>query len=139
MPIPVTKRQKEILDFIKDFITERGYSPTLEEIRKRLKLSAVSTVHQHINALIKKGYLNRFGNLARAIEINEVAEENQNFIEIPLLGIIAAGEPIEAIEIPETVSVPKELTRGKEKHYALKVQGNSMQESGIFDSDTVIV
>jgi adenine-specific DNA-methyltransferase len=139
MPIPITKRQKEVLDFIKGFITDRGYSPTLEEIKKRLKLSAVSTVHQHINALIDKGYINKFDNLARAIEINEVKEENQNFIEIPLLGTIAAGEPIEAIEVPETVSVPKELTLGKEKHYALKVQGNSMQDSGIFDGDTVIV
>lgn len=139
MPIPITKRQKEVLDFIKKFIDEKGYSPTLEEIKKRLKLSAVSTVHQHINALIDKGYIKKFDNLARAIEINYESEENNNFIEIPLLGMIAAGEPIEAIEIPETISVPKELTLGHGRHYALKVRGDSMQDDGIFDSDTVIV
>lgn len=139
MPYPITKRQKEVFDFLKVFIDDKGYSPTLEEIKKRLRLSAVSTVHQHINALIDKGYIKRFDNLARAIEINGVAGENQNFIEIPLLGMIAAGEPIEAIEIPETVSVPKELTLGQGRHYGLKVRGDSMQNAGIFDSDTVIV
>lgn len=140
MAIPITKRQKEVLDFIKSFIKDRGYSPTLEEMKKKLRLSAVSTVHQHINALIDKGYIKKFDNLARAIEINDFNEKKQNnFIEIPLLGMIAAGEPIEAIEIPETVSIPKELTAGQERHYALKVRGDSMQDAGIFDSDTVII
>ncbi|MFA4937593.1 MAG: transcriptional repressor LexA [Patescibacteria group bacterium] len=139
MPIPITKRQKEVLDFIKKFIDEKDYSPTLEEIKKRLKLSAVSTVHQHINTLINKGYIKKFDNLARAIEINSDLKENHNFIEIPLLGIIAAGEPIEAIEIPETISIPKELTLDQGRHYALRVRGDSMQDDGIFDSDTVIV
>lgn len=140
MAIPITKRQKEVLDFIKGFIRDRGYSPTLEEIRKKLRLSAVSTVHQHIDALIDKGYIKKFDNLARAIEINDFNEKRQNnFIEIPLLGMIAAGEPIEAIEIPETVSIPKELTAGQGRHYALKVRGDSMQDAGIFDSDTVII
>src|SRR3989344_5195603 len=139
MLYPITKRQKEVFDFVKVFIDGKGYSPTLEEIKKRLKLSAVSTVHQHINALIGKGYIKRFDNLARAIEINETTEGYRNFIEIPLLGMIAAGEPIEAIEIPETLSIPKELTLGQGRHYGLKVRGDSMQDAGIFDSDTVIV
>lgn len=140
MLIPITKRQKEVYDFIKDFIDDKGYSPTHEEIKKRLRLSAVSTIHQHINALIDKGYVKKFDNLARAIEINEVPQEkNHDFIEIPLLGVIAAGEPIEAMEIPETISIPKDLTLSQGKHYALKVRGDSMQDAGIFDSDTVIV
>lgn len=139
MPYPITKRQKEVLEFIKSFIANKGYSPTLEEIRKKLRLSAVSTVHQHINALIDKGYIKKFDNLARAIEINVQSKEIGNFIELPLLGTIAAGEPIEAIEIPETVSVPRELTSKQGKHYALRVQGDSMQDAGIFDSDTVII
>lgn len=139
MPYPITKRQKEVLEFIKSFIGNKGYSPTLEEIRKKLRLSAVSTVHQHINALIDKGYIKKFDNLARAIEINVQSKEIGNFIELPLLGTIAAGEPIEAIEIPETVSVPRELTSKQGKHYALRVQGDSMQDAGIFDSDTVII
>ena len=140
MGIPVTKRQKEVLDFVKTFIDDQGYSPTLEEIKKKLHLSAVSTVHQHINALIDKGYIKKFDNLARAIEVNGRREESvNNFIEIPLLGMIAAGKPIEAIEIPETISVPKDFTSGHARHYALKVRGDSMQDDGIFDSDTVIV
>jgi len=113
--------------------------PTLEETKKRLKLSSVSTVHQHVNTLKDKGYIKKFDNLARAIEIKFESEENHNFIEIPLLGTIAAGEPIEAIEIPETISIPKELASGQGRHYALKVRGDSMQEDGIFDRDTVIV
>jgi repressor LexA len=123
MAIPITKRQKEVLYFIKGFIRDKGYSPTLEEIRKKLRLSAVSTVHQHIDALIDKGYIKKFNNLARAIEINDFNEKRQNnFIEIPLLGMITAGEPIEAIEIPETVSIPKELNAGQGRHYALRVR-----------------
>jgi|WetSurMetagenome_2_1015567.scaffolds.fasta_scaffold07428_1 adenine-specific DNA-methyltransferase len=139
MQIPITKRQKQVLDFIKTFIDEKGYSPTLEETKKSLKLSAVSTVHQHINALKNKGYLKKFDNLARAIEIRFESEENCNFIEIPLLGTITAGNPIEAIEIPETITIPKELTTNQGRHYALKVHGDSMQDDGIFDSDIVIV
>jgi len=140
MPYPITKRQKEVYDFVKTFIGDKGYSPTLEEIKKRLRLSAVSTVHQHINALIDKGYIKKFDNLARAIEVNEPEQvQDRDFIEIPLLGMIAAGEPIEAIEIPETISVPKDLTLGQGRHYGLKVKGDSMQDAGIFDSDTVIV
>src|SRR3990172_3960903 len=140
MGIPVTKRQKEVLDFVKTFIDDQGYSPTLEEIKKKLHLSAVSTVHQHINALIDKGYIKKFDNLARAIEVNGRREESvNNFIEILLLGMIAAGKPIEAIEIPETISVPKDFTSGHARHYELKVRGDSMQDDGIFDSDTVIV
>src|SRR3989304_9601238 len=99
MGIPVTKRQKEVLDFVKTFIDDQGYSPTLEEIKKRLHLSAVSTVHQHINALIDKGYIKKFDNLARAIEIKDKkAQKRASLIEIPLLGVITAGYPIEAVE-----------------------------------------
>ena len=89
MPYPITKRQKEVFDFVKVFIDGKGYSPTLEEIKKRLRLSAVSTVHQHINALIDKGYIKRFDNLARAIEINGITEEDRNFLEIPFFVIIS--------------------------------------------------
>lgn len=134
----MTRRQKEVLDFLGNYIDGHGYSPTLEEIKSNLKLSAVSTVHQHLEALIDKGYITRFDNLARAIEINPTGEEKK-LTEIPLLGIITAGEPIEAIEIPESISVPKELTAGNGRHYALRVRGDSMQDAGIFDNDTVII
>lgn len=137
---PVTKRQKEVLDFIKGFVGNNGYSPTLEEMCEALDLSAVSTAHQHIKALIRKGHLKKEGNLARAIEINEpTIQLDENLMELPLLGFIAAGEPIEAIEVPETVFVPKELTNSGSKQYALQVRGDSMQEANIYDGDTVII
>lgn len=137
---PITKRQKEVLNFVKGFIKDNGYPPILEEIRDALDLSAVSTAHQHIEVLINKGYLKKENNLARAIEINEpIIHLEEGLIEIPLLGIIAAGEPIEPIEIPETISAPKELTSPSGKQYALKVQGNSMQDANIYDGDTIIV
>src|SRR3990167_3660226 len=137
---PITKRQKEVLDFIKGFIGNNGYPPTLEEMCEALDLSAVSTAHQHIKALINKGHLKKEGNLARAIEINNpTIQLDENLIELPLLGFIAAGEPIEAIEVPETVFVPKELTNPGSKQYALQVRGDSMQEANIYDGDTVII
>lgn len=136
---PITKRQKEILDFVRDFITDNSYPPTLNEIRENFGLSSISTVHQHINVLTNKGYLKKLNNFARAIELNNETESEQEFIEIPLLGTITAGAPIEAIEIPETISVPKELTSPNSKQYALKVKGDSMQDADIYDNDTVIV
>ena len=139
MPYPITKRQKEVFDFVKIFIGDNGYSPTLEEIKNKFELSAVSTVHQHINALIDKGYIKKLSNLARAIEINSKTKENRNFIEIPLLGVIAAGEPIEAIETPETVSVPKSILPKTGEVYALRVIGNSMVDENIGNGDIVLI
>lgn len=103
MPIPITKRQKEVLDFIKKFIGKKKYPPTLEKIRDGLKLSAVSTIHQHIQALTNKGYLKKIDKYARAIDIN-VPEV---MVKVPLLGTIVAGEPIEAIQQKEFIAVPK--------------------------------
>lgn len=136
----LTKRQKEVLDFIKEFIGDNGYPPTLEEMCEALDLSAVSTAHQHVKALINKGHIKKEENLARAIEINQpTVQLDENLRELPLLGFIAAGEPIEAIEVPETVFVPKELTNPGSKQYALRVRGDSMQEANIYDGDTVII
>jgi len=133
----LTKRQQQILDFIKRFIQRKQVPPTLEEIRRGMRLSAVSTIHQHIDTLVRKGYLNKTGNFARAIEPNEIQKEG--FVSIPLLGTIAAGEPIEAIEIPEAIFVPKQLTLPIGQHYALRVKGDSMNDVGIFTGDTVII
>ncbi|MDO8669483.1 MAG: transcriptional repressor LexA [Candidatus Buchananbacteria bacterium] len=141
MPYPITKRQKEVLDFIKSYIGHNGYSPTLEEMKKRLHLSAVSTVHQHINALIDKGYIKKFDNLARAIEIKgKKIQKRASLIEIPLLGVITAGYPIEAVERRgETIAISEEEIPSTGKHYALKVSGNSMIDEGIFDGDIVVI
>lgn len=132
----LTKRQKEILDFIEKFIKEHDYAPLLKEIRKHFHLNSVATIHEHIVGLREKGYLRKDDNQPRAIEPND---RRNGIVEIPLLGYIAAGEPIEAIESPETLEVQETMLAKSGKHFALKVKGDSMVNEGIFDGDTVIV
>jgi len=134
----LTKRQKQILDYIKNFIQDKGYSPSLEDIRRRFKLSSRSTAHYYVETLARKGYLNKLDNQARAIEITN-RKERLDLVEIPLLGVIAAGEPIEAIENPEIIKIPKSQLSKAGEHYALRVQGNSMIDEGIFDGDIVVI
>ena len=132
----LTKRQKEVLDFIKNYSKKRGYAPALEEIQKKFKLASVSTAHFHVNKLKDNGYLEKIENKARAITI----PQKESFVKLPLLGMIAAGEPIEAIRNnKEMIEVEKSLVLKSGNHYALKVQGNSMIDEGIFDGDTVVV
>lgn len=134
----LTKRQKEILDYANSFIKENGYSPSLEEIAKHFKLSSVATVHQHIAALKYKHYLNFEENQRRSI--NVYGKENlKDQITLPLLGIIAAGSPIEVIENPEPITVSKSLLCRSGRHYVLKVKGDSMINEGIFNGDYVVV
>ena len=134
----LTKRQKQIFDYIRQFIKERGYSPSLEEMRKHFRLSSRSTVHYYIEVLREKGYLKKLDHQARAIELSK-EKKSIDLVKIPLLGIIAAGEPIEAIENPETIEVPKSQLSKSGEHYALRVQGNSMIDEGIFDGDIVVI
>jgi len=134
----LTKRQKQILDYIQKFIKEKGYSPSLDEARKHFRLSSRSTIHQHLNALEEKGHLRRLNNKNRGLELVS-REKSSELIKIPVLGTIAAGEPIEAIEDKETIKVQKNLLSKSGKHYALKVRGNSMINEGIFDGDTVVI
>lgn len=131
----LTKRQKQILDFIAKYIKKNGISPTYEEIKKRFKLSALSTVHQHVEALISKNYLIKNEN-SRGVEIKRSIDD---FVSIPLAGSITAGRPIEAIEEKETIAVPRiNLPLGKEI-FALKVIGDSMIQDNINDGDIVLV
>ena len=134
----LTKRQKQILDYIKKYIKEQGYAPTLEETARRFKLSSVATVHEHIEALKEKGALKKIENQPRSIELNN-KKKNPGLIAVPLLGTIAAGEPIEAIENKETIEVPKSQLSKSGEHFALRVSGDSMIDEGIFDGDTVII
>ena len=135
----LTKRQKQILEFIKAYIKKFGMSPTIQEIKRKFKLSAQSTIHQHINELAKKGFIEKNGSGARGIEIKNT-KNISNFVEIPLAGTIAAGQPIEAIEMQgETVAVAQHEIKPNENYYALRVQGDSMIEEGIFDGDIVII
>lgn len=130
----LTKRQREILDFIRDFQVERGYAPSLEEIAAHLGLSAVSTVHEHVTNLAEKGVLRRGWNRARSIEPLAGAEA----VGVPLVGTVAAGEPIEAVEVPESVVLPSELA-GRGATFVLRVRGDSMVGDGILDGDLIVV
>lgn len=134
----LTKRQKQVFDYIKRYIKEQGYAPSLEEVRRHFQLSSISTVHQHIENLRAKGYLTKLDNQPRSIELNAI-RKNLDLIEVPLLGTIAAGSPIEAIEVPEKIKMPKTQLAKSGEHFALRVQGDSMLDEGIFDGDTVII
>src|SRR3989344_5114623 len=101
----LTKRQKEVLDFVESYTTKKGYSPSFEEIRKRLKLASVSTIHFHISKLKEGGYLGNIENKARTISV----ASKEPMVKIPLLGTIAAGEPIEAFQENEFIAVPKNI------------------------------
>src|SRR3989344_795631 len=118
----LTPRQKQVLDFVPSYTKKRGFAPSLEDIRKRLRLSSVSNIHQHIETLRKKGYLEKQKNQRRSIEVSTT----EKLIKIPLLGTIAAGQPIEAIEIPEKISIPENYIGKYGEYYALKVAGYSM-------------
>jgi len=133
----ITKKQKQVYDFINTYMAENGISPTIEEIRKKLELKAISTIHEHINSLKEKGYLSKSENSARSLSPRK---EIKSIIEIPIIGRIAAGAPIEVIEeIEDTVSIINPNIKTAEGYYALRVVGNSMIDEGIFDGDIVII
>ena len=131
----LTKRQKEVLDFVESYSHKKGYAPSFEEIRKRLKLASVSTIHFHISKLKENGYLGKTENKARSISV----ASKEPMVKIPLLGTIAAGQPIEAIENKETIAVPKSLIPSSAEVYALRVVGESMIDENINDGDIVLV
>lgn len=133
----LTKRQKELFDFIDGYIARRGFAPTLEEIAARFKLSSLATVHKHLTNLEYKGLITREANLSRAIEVIP-QQRRRRAVELPLLGRVAAGRPIEALEQAETFAVPEEFVR-RQHTYALRVVGNSMIDDGIWDGDYIVV
>jgi len=131
----LTKRQKKILDFVKDFIKKHDYAPSYREIAEYFHYNSLATVADHIEALQQKGYLKKDPTMARSLQLTAIADKK--VYEIPLLGTIAAGEPIEAIPTSETIQIPKDMM-GKNV-FALKVRGDSMIEEGIFNGDYVII
>jgi repressor LexA len=132
----LTRRQREMLDNIERFIQRHGYSPTLEEIGQLMNLSSLATVHKHLQNLEAKGLIKRNWNHSRAIEVTQRAAVRGAVV--PLLGEVAAGMPIEAIENPEPVEVPRQFVGAKET-FVLKVRGDSMVDDGIRDGDLIIV
>lgn len=136
----LTKKQKEILDFMVEFVNLNGYAPSYREIAEHFHLSSVATVHEHIKALEDKGHVRAADGRARATQLvaEEIPDAGRQAVELPLVGLIAAGEPIEAIEERETIAVPADLVRDRTA-FVLKVRGDSMIEDGILDGDFVVI
>jgi repressor LexA len=134
---PLTKRQREILDYLQEFIDRHGYAPSLEEIGRRFSLSSLATVHKHLTNLQDKGFIRRSWNRSRSVELLSV-RTGHRAIDLPLLGFVAAGAPIEAVATSETIAVPENLV-GKRETYVLRVRGDSMIDEQIRDGDYVIV
>jgi repressor LexA len=131
---PITGRQKEALDFINSFVRDKGYAPSLRDLAKFLDTDNLSTAHYFINQLEKKGYLKREHYKNRGI--TPIIQKQT----VPLLGYIAAGEPIEPIEESEPIEVPTSIKLNKnQSYYALKVRGDSMVDMGILDKDIVLI
>jgi len=135
--LPLTKRQREILDYLNDFIQQHGYAPSLEEIGRRFGLSSLATVHKHLTNLQEKGFIKRAWNRSRSVELVS-SRVGGRAVELPLLGYVAAGRPIEAVLNSETIAVPEEMV-GKRDTYVLRVKGDSMIDEQIRDGDFVIV
>jgi len=135
----LAKRQREILDYVTEFINKNGYAPSIREIGDNFKLSSPATIHVHLENLKKKGFLKTSYNEARSIELVPSEINWASAIELPLAGLITAGEPIEAVEQNETIAVPSDFVTDKANSFVLRVKGKSMIEEGILDGDYVIV
>ena len=140
--LALTKRQRQVLDFITDFVGKEAYSPSLEEIAAAFGLSSVATVHKHVKHLVDKGYLRKAWNRSRSVE-PVPDEDSAPSLQLPILGTVAAGSPIEAIE-PETgtaelLSVPADMVPASRDHFVLRVRGDSMIEDQICNGDLVVI
>ena len=133
----LTKRQKELLDYLAEYIEQNGYAPTLEEIGRNFSLGSLATVHKHLQNLERKGHIRRMANRSRALEIMP-RDGAHATVQVPLLGRVAAGTPIEPVENAESVELPEELL-GRGETFALRVQGDSMKNDGILDGDVVVI
>ena len=138
----LTRRQKQVLDYIVKFIDRHGYSPSFEEIADGLKLTSLATVHKHLQTLEKKGFIRRGYNRSRSIEVTQLPrpvreQVARHAVDLPLMGRIAAGQPVEAIENPETLSLG-DFVRGGNV-FVLEVKGESMVDDHILEGDYIIV
>jgi repressor LexA len=139
----LTKRQKEVLDFLVGFVNKHGYSPSFEEIAKALRLTSLATVHKHVNTLERKGFIRRGYNQSRSIEVLQLPKPvreqvlERHAVELPLAGRIAAGRPLEAVEEHETFSLGEFARPGS--NFVLQVKGNSMVDDHILDGDYIVV
>jgi repressor LexA len=141
MPVIVYRKQKQILDFLSQYIQKNGYSPTLQQIAEAIGVHSLATVHEHLSSMAKKGLIKRYEGAVRGIELlDKKLGELTSGVELPIMGYIAAGQPIEPLTDPNaTVSVSPGLISGKKPAYVLQVRGESMIEDGILDGDFVVV
>ena len=133
----LTKRQKEILDFLSEFIEQNGYSPSMEEIAAHFHFASLNGVFKHLEALERRGHLHRDPNCARAIQLSSNTDGGVR--SIPLLGYVAAGKPIEAVSNPETLQITEYFLPRRNRHFVLQVKGESMIDAHIQDGDYVVV
>jgi repressor LexA len=140
MAVTLYKRQRQIVDFIAQYIDRNGYSPTLSEIAEAINVSSLATVHEHLQALIRKKIIRKYEGAVRGIELLDRTIGNVlNAVELPILGFIAAGRPIEPYTDPSaTFRVSPSLVTGRKKAFVLQVSGDSMIEEGIFNGDFVV-
>jgi repressor LexA len=137
LTVYLTKRQKELFDYLNGYLSQHGYAPTLEEIGARFNLSSLATVHKHLTNLEQKGVIRRTWNHSRAIELTP-ERKSAAAVGLPLLGRVAAGQPIEALEDAGEIAVPEEFVR-RGNTFVLRVVGSSMVGDGILDGDYVVV
>jgi repressor LexA len=139
----LTKRQKEVLDYLVSFMNKYGYSPSFEEIAHAMKLTSLATVHKHLSTLETKGFVRRGYNQSRSIEVTQLPKPVSEQViarrsnELPLIGRIAAGQPVEAVEDKESISLA-DFTRGH-NNFVLQVKGESMRDDHILDGDFIVV
>lgn len=141
MPLVIYRKQRQILDYLSQYIQKNGYAPTLKEIAQAINVRSLATVHEHITEMVKRGLVRRFKGGFRGLEILErKIAENVSGIDLPILGFIAAGQPLEPQTDPHArMSVSPDLISGKKRAFVLQVKGSSMIEDGILDGDFVVI
>lgn len=141
MAVTLYKRQRQIVEFIGQFIQKNGYSPTLSEIAGAIGVSSLATVHEHLQALTKKKIIRKYEGAVRGIELIEKhMSDALSSVELPIMGFIAAGQPIQPYSDPDaTMKIAPSLVSGKKRAFVLQVKGTSMIEEGIFDKDWVVI
>jgi repressor LexA len=144
MPPVLYVRERQLLDFVAQFIQRYGFAPTLKEIGDALQISSPATIHEHINRLREKGYIKKLDGTTRGLEVikehYKLASETAGGIELPVLGYISAGAPLEPYTDPNYyISVAPQMIASNRSHYVLQVKGNSMIEDGILDGDFVVI
>ncbi|MDP3724120.1 MAG: transcriptional repressor LexA [bacterium] len=141
MPIVLYRRQRQIIDFLRQFVQQHGFSPTLQEIANAIGVTSLATIHEHLATLARKHVIRRYEGAVRGIDLmTEDLQLGEGSVEIPILGTIAAGSPIEPYTDPSaSMQIAPQFLSGKRRSYVLQVKGNSMIEDGILDGDFVVI